>query len=180
MDNWVVSQAERQSSTEVICFEILEWSHLYKLKQLLRTHHIEFINAKTIAEHIGSDLCPFVLWIVLTLRSPRAVCLPPERAESDCFLYLRWSSFWWVRCSLFESGQEKRAVAHWKLNCRCTEDRGKIVYLRGTNCLQIAHACSMNIYSAVFGAKSFVNIKEREKIDWQGCLAFRVGGDRYN
>lgn len=38
----------------------------------------------------------------------------------------------------------------------------------------------MNIYSAVFGAKSFVNIKERKKIDWQGCLTLRVGGDRYN
>lgn len=154
MDNWVASQAERQSLTEVICFEILEWSHLYKLKQLLRTHHIEFINAKTIAEHIGSDLCPFVLWIVLTLRSPRAVCLPPERAESDCFLYLRWSSFWWVRCSLFESGQEKRAVAHWKLNCRCTEDRGKNSIFEGdklfANCARLQYE---HLLSSVWGKK---------------------------
>lgn len=38
----------------------------------------------------------------------------------------------------------------------------------------------MSIYSAVFGAKRFVNIKERKKIDWQGCLALRVGGDGHD
>jgi len=85
-------------------------SQLYILKQLVIPHHFYFINAKTISERTVSDLLPFVLWIVLALCSPWAICLPPERAESDCFLCLRWSLFWWVRCSLFESGQEKELL----------------------------------------------------------------------
>lgn len=77
------------------------------------------------------------------------------------------------------AGRKKSCCAP-KAKLQVHRGSGKIVYLRGTNRLQIAHACSMNIYSAVFGAKHFVNTKERKIIDWQGCLALRFGGDGYN